>query len=114
MHDFLRMSGPRLKRRIINKRTGEVRIANRRQFKLRAKKEPIKIFPCPHRGKVLDWKATCHVCGHRGEQVDVYACEIHGVCTPTLKAKSADHPVTIKFCKTCEIFRANEAGLAQP
>lgn len=77
-------------------------------------REPIKIFPCPHRGKVLDWKATCHVCGHRGEQVDVYACEIHGVCTPTLKAKSADHPVTIKFCKTCEIFRANEAGLAQP
>ena len=76
--------------------------------------EPVKIFPCPHRGAVLDWTATCHCCGHRGEQVEVYACEVHGVCSPTLKAKSADHPVTIKFCKTCEVFRASEAGLGQP
>lgn len=102
-------------RRVKNLRTGEVRESRRRPIKKYAgPKEPVKIFPCEYRGKKLDWQAVCTSCAHRGQPVEVYACEVHGVCSPTRKAKSADHPATIQWCKTCEIFRANEAGLAQP
>lgn len=52
---------------------------------------------CANRGKLLPETRTCHVCGNRGKQVEVFECSVFGKCTIDL------HQIgqTEGECKNC-------------
>lgn len=91
-------------RRIIDKQTGKVRLANRRERKSsHPKPDYSKIFPCQYRGEPTGGTAQCNQCGHKTERIEVYACEKYQTCTPTLRATGH------RWCKACEVFRLSLA-----
>jgi hypothetical protein len=58
--------------------------------------------PCRHRGEVVE-RATCNVCGSRGQPLEIFSCAVHGRCM--LRRLRNDRP-DLTVCWNCDDFQA--------
>jgi hypothetical protein len=64
-------------------------------------KPAVEPAPCVHKLEALDVGVPCNVCGMRGQQFTIYACELHGKCM--VKRYRNDRP-DLTVCDRCPDF----------